>query len=353
VLWEFIVGGVDSGAPSLQTFSLNLFLSETACEGARAHHVKSFADDSAKVLAKKLVNGDVAIVTGSRGLKLKRFIMGCDPINFELKLKDKKTRSMLMKNWAILLSFVITAGCAHVAGYENSKVEGIKVLKSTQAASLAEYTPQGFEHSFAKGEDSTKAVIDFLANAKKAGADYVSDIKISIVTDKESCATLLVPEEEIKSNPVIKTTSGRTETSYVLKPVTRTVTENEYRCQMVQKPVQSSETYYDQQYDSYSKSSRSVPRTRYVTRYESQNDCRYTPVTKTATRYEYEWESHYIPPKTEYLSENYSEWKLLESEPTCVKHDDALKMKASGPSSPSPAVGTLGTVSAQIYKKQK
>jgi hypothetical protein len=89
VLWEFIVGGVDSGAPSLQTFSLNLFLSETACEGARAHHVKSFADDSAKVLAKKLVNGDVAIVTGSRGVKLKRFIMGCDPINFELKLKDK------------------------------------------------------------------------------------------------------------------------------------------------------------------------------------------------------------------------------------------------------------------------
>jgi hypothetical protein len=127
-----------------------------------------------------------------------------------------------------------------VAGYENSKVEGIKVIKSTQAASLADYTSQGFEHTVAKGEDTTKAVIDFLANAKNAGADYVSDIRISIVTDKGSCVTLLAPEEEIKSKQVILTTSGRTETKYVLKPVTRMVTENEYRCQVVQKPVQRS-----------------------------------------------------------------------------------------------------------------
>ncbi len=213
---------------------------------------------------------------------------------------------------------VFFLGCAHgPAGYQNEKVKGIKIIKNSQGQELRDYEKSTIEDNFPKAQDGTKTVIDFLLKAKESGAAFVSDIEINIASDKTNCRTMLIPEEEIKSKPVTKTTGGRYESKSVLKPVTRFVSENEYRCQSVSKPVQRLETYYEYQYDYSSKSNRSVPKTRYVTKYESQNECSYVPVSKTVTRYEYQYESQYIPPKTEYLTQHYSEWKLGESPPDC------------------------------------
>ncbi len=74
---------------------------------------------------------------------------------------------------------------------------------------------------------------------------------------------------------------------------------------------------YERQYDYASKSYRSVPKGRSVTRYEMKNECKSEPVTRWVTRYEYQYESHYVPPEWKYLSEQYTTWHLVESEPIC------------------------------------
>lgn len=209
--------------------------------------------------------------------------------------------------------------CAHTPGYESNRVEGVKIIKSAQGAALSKFASQDFEQPFPKGEDSTKTVVGYLEAAEKLGAAYVSDLELIVQTEKETCSTFVLPEEDIKARQVIQSTMGWSENKYVSKPVTRLVTENEYRCQYVQKPVQRAETTYENQYDYSTKSTRWAPKTQYVTKYESQNECRFVPVTKTVTRYEYQYETQYIPPKTEYLTQYYSEWKLGESTPQCKR----------------------------------
>ena len=44
-----------------------------------------FKDEMARDLALVLQNGDMAMVKGSRGMKLERFVMPCEPLNFSLK----------------------------------------------------------------------------------------------------------------------------------------------------------------------------------------------------------------------------------------------------------------------------
>ena len=82
---------------------------------------------------------------------------------------------------------------------------------------------------------------------------------------------------------------------------------------LVSKPVMETETTYQSQYDSFSKSYRSVPQTRSVTRYRMQNECRSEPVTRTETHWEYTTQTRFIPPRTEMLVER----RLTETEPVC------------------------------------
>jgi hypothetical protein len=99
------------------------------------------------------------------------------------------------------------------------------------------------------------------------------------------------------------------------------VTRYENRCHMVSKPVQRTETTYTTQYDSFSKSYRSVPQTRSVTHYEMQNECRLEPVQRMETQWEYTLESRYEPPRMEYLSSK----RLKQSEPVCYAAEDGAK----------------------------
>jgi hypothetical protein len=109
--------------------------------------------------------------------------------------------------------------------------------------------------------------------------------------------------------------AGRTEMHSKSVPTTKMVTRYEYRCSMVSRPVMRSETYYENQYDYYSKSTRMVSRTRMVTRYESQNECRNEPVMRSETVYETKTETRYIPPQQHVTTIYDKDTVLIEAEP--------------------------------------
>jgi membrane-bound lytic murein transglycosylase len=120
---------------------------------------------------------------------------------------------------------------------------------------------------------------------------------------------------------------GRTESTTRSVPVTKMVTRYEYQCRMVSKSVMRSETVYEYRYDYATKSSRSVPTTRMVTRYEPQNECRTVPVMKSETQYETKTETRYIPP-TSHITKIYSKDTVLieaESEVLVTPHHRAKR----------------------------
>ncbi|MNL47917.1 UDP-N-acetylmuramoyl-tripeptide--D-alanyl-D-alanine ligase [compost metagenome] len=45
---------------------------------------KEFTEAAADDLAKNLKQGDIAVVKGSRGMKLERFVIPCKPLDFSL-----------------------------------------------------------------------------------------------------------------------------------------------------------------------------------------------------------------------------------------------------------------------------
>jgi hypothetical protein len=215
--------------------------------------------------------------------------------------------------------------CAHPqhgpVGHATPHVPGIRIVKPEQALKLG-LKGARFDLPFGDNQDGTKLVLDFLDEAKRAGARYVSDIRIVLVTWKGggaiACETRLLPFVQKDAEIVPHQTPARVETRSVMKPVTRTVTEYQYRCHPVTRPVTRMETTYQYQYDYASKSSRSVPVTRMVTHYEHRSECRSEPVTRTVTRYEHQLETKYIPPSLTYLKAHYTDFDLIESRPVCT-----------------------------------
>jgi hypothetical protein len=205
-------------------------------------------------------------------------------------------------------------------GHETPHVPGIRIITRAQAAKRG-LRARRFELRFGDNQDGTRLVLDYLDQAKRSGARYVSDIAIVIATTRGGrrvlCENRLVPFAKRHDYKVPHRVPARVEYRSVSKPVTRTVTEYQYRCHMVSKPVTRMETTYQYRYDYYSKTSRSVPVTRSVTRYEMQSECRSEPVTRTVTRYEHQLEAKYIPPRLEYLAAHYTDFNLLESRPVC------------------------------------
>ena len=220
---------------------------------------------------------------------------------------------------------LLLAGCAGYAaagpvGNATPHVPGIRIIKGSQAAQL-DVRGAPFELRFGDKQDGTKLVLDFLDEAKRSGAKYVSDIRIELRSQRDGqpilCATELVPFAKQDKEVVPVMQPGRVETRMVPKMVTTTVTESSYQCQMTTVPVTRTETSYQYQYDYVSRSSRSVPVTRMVTSYESRQDCRMVPVTRTVTRYENQIETHYVPPSLTHLAAHYTDFDLMESPPRC------------------------------------
>lgn len=247
--------------------------------------------------------------------------------------------TMLARRMAPIL---LLASCAHAPppGHEPIHVPGIRIIRASQAGAL-KLRATLFELRFGPRQDGTKLVLDFLDNARQAGARFVSGIRIELVSERGgrrvACVTRLLPHSKRQHYKVPHQIPGRTETRHVLKPVTRTVTEYQYRCRMVSRPVTRYETRYESRYDYSSKSYRTTPVNRSVTRTEYKNECRSEPVTRTVTRYEYQMETKYIPPRLTYLSAHYTDFDLMESPPTCAP----APAMAAGRRQPHRIVGTI------------
>lgn len=211
-------------------------------------------------------------------------------------------------------------------GHATPHVPGIRIIRAEDAKARG-LEGERFDFAFGDNQDGTKLVLDFLDEARQQGARYVSDIRIVIRSRRAgrllSCESRLRPFAKRESETVPHETPGHTETRYVPKLVTRTVTEYQYRCQMVSRPVTRTETTYQYQYDYLSKSSRSVPVTRTVTSTQYENQCRSEPVTRTVTRYENQLETRYIPPKLTYVAAHYTDFDLIESRPQCAPSEEA------------------------------
>lgn len=254
-------------------------------------------------------------------------------------LRPMRSRVRALIALTALASCVQTGMSGRPPGSESPHVPGIRIVRGEQAVSL-KLVGAPLEFRFGDRQDGTKLVLDFLEEAKRAGARYVSDLKIELRTLKEgralSCVTELLPITQPGSEVVPHLQPGRTETRSVMKPVTQTVTEYSYQCRMTMHPVTRIETSYQYQYDYASKSSRSVPVTRMVTSYESRNECSTVPVTRTVTRYEYQLETRFIPPSLTYLRAHYSDFDMVEGKPRCTPASPG-----TSPRLPHRIVGTI------------
>jgi hypothetical protein len=204
-------------------------------------------------------------------------------------------------------------------GHATPYVPKIRIIEARQARERG-LTGRPFELPFGDNQDGTKLVLDFLEEARRAGATHVSDIRIVLVTrgaQARRCSTRLLPFAKRHDYKVPHVIPARTEQRSVLRPVTQTVTEYQQQCQMVSHPVSRMETSYQYQYDYASHSSRSVPVTRMVTSYEYRNECRSVPVTRTVTRYEHQLETRYIPAQLTYIAAHFTDFDLIESRPEC------------------------------------
>jgi hypothetical protein len=263
---------------------------------------------------------------------------------------------------ARVLPAVLAAGCATAQGpTEVVSRSGqatpltpaaLRVIPAAEAASSG-LVGRPFVLPFGADRDGTELVGLVLAEAERQGAAALGDINVSLAAVREGrpieCRSAILPETVQESRWI---PSSHRMVS-VTKPVSRLVTEQQYRCQpvsrlesrqvmeyeqrchSVSRPVTRNRTTYSYQYGRGG--SRSVPRTETYTTYESRqecrsepvsrtrteyvskNECRYEPRSHTVTRYEHQLESRYVPPRLE----TFDRHRLRETEPVCYEIDAA------------------------------
>jgi hypothetical protein len=193
----------------------------------------------------------------------------------------------------------------------------IQVITPEQAA-RAGLTGTALSIAYPDDSDGTSMVGKWLAAARRRGSDRVGAITIHIVRPQEQgpveCQSVLYPKDTV----VPVTVPGQGQFISVPRPVQHMVMHLEQRCHLVSKPHMRMETTYTSQYDSFSKSYRSVPQTRTVTDYRMENECHLESVSRMETQWEYGLEWRYTPPRTEFLDEK----QLRETDPTCQPVED-------------------------------
>jgi hypothetical protein len=231
----------------------------------------------------------------------------------------------------LVAALVLSAASAVVPqGYSADDAPGITVITPAQAQASS-LSGRPFDYRFADGENGTDLIVRFLRAARAQGASYLSDIEIHLVDQKDGrwqeCVTRVAPADHGTNQSIQRMDPGHTEMQTVMRPVTRTVTEYEYRCHMVSRPHMVTHTSYESSYDSMSRSFRSRPVTRTSTEYRMENECHSEPVTRTVTRYEYQYEHRYVPPQWHTELRWISDWQLEESAPVCAPVDGASDVR--------------------------
>lgn len=224
------------------------------------------------------------------------------------------SRSCILRFAIVALS--IAACIPEPQGAKHPEVPNLTIVTAEQGARLG-IEPVHASSTFEEGQDGTRVVVDFLQRATLRGARYVSDLRVVIISEQDgkpiACETRIAPVEE-RVNVMVP---GGFKSAPTLAPVSRMVTESQYRCRMVSEPVTRSETTYRTEYDYSRKTTRTVPKTRMVTRYEMRQKCGLEPVTRMVTRYEFQYRMQYAPPHLESVSRQ----KLKETQATCFTEE--------------------------------
>src|SRR5262245_5470398 len=104
---------------------------------------------------------------------------------------------------------------------------------SHERAVASGLSPRPVTVPFGAGKDGTRLIASLLEDAERQGAELVSDIQIVLASARDGagqeCVTEVVPETQTQSRMV----PGEHRMVPVQAPVSRMVTEQQYRCHMV------------------------------------------------------------------------------------------------------------------------
>ncbi len=158
--------------------------------------------------------------------------------------------------------------------------------------------------------DATKQLKAALKVARSNGSVAVGEVVVVRPRgDSQECRSLITAERET----VAHTVPGTETQVSVPGVVTERVTENEFRCTTQSRPHTETQYTQHQEYDSFSKQSRTVTQSRQVTVYRSEQECRSNRVEKDVRRIESHLESKITPPSLEYVAQQ----RLKQSDPVC------------------------------------
>lgn len=100
-----------------------------------------------------------------------------------------------------LLPLLLLSACSSQSGLFKSQGpgEGVRIIKNSQTHKLRGIRLQEMESRYALERDKTQVLVDFLSEAGKSGALFVSHIRVTDYSPTESCVLFVGPEEELKT----------------------------------------------------------------------------------------------------------------------------------------------------------
>lgn len=151
----------------------------------------------------------------------------------------------------LALACVPQAGPTSVVNQQGEEralpARALRVVSHSEAARSGLVVRQ-IRVSFGAGKDGTELDSTLLERAEQQGAQLVSDISIVLRTSDETgvteCVTELVPETVSESH----WKPGHLRSVPVHAPISRMVTERQYRCHMVSRPETRQVTEYQQRF---------------------------------------------------------------------------------------------------------
>lgn len=217
----------------------------------------------------------------------------------------------------------LALACVMPQGYQHQAVPGVTVVPAP-----AEGTPGRVHRVEADaGATDDQRVQAFLADAAKQGATRVGGLTLVQVTEGDggvrTCRRAFEPVGTEHTVIVPQQRGAPPQPRTVMKLAWRTEPYTESRCHMVSRTVMRSETYSTQQYDSLSRSSRSVMQTRTVPHQETQQECRMETAWRTVSRLEPVTEWYQPPPELVWVPVTHVRWELVADPPVCEETPDA------------------------------
>jgi hypothetical protein len=136
-------------------------------------------------------------------------------------------------------------------GYSDDRQPDVRLI-TREMAEREGLVGEPFAISFGEGQNGTELAFRYLRAAGLRGAGWVSDLQVVLRADTDRarvCVTSLLPIPHTRTVSRQEMVQPPPRSEMVMRPVTRTVTEYQYRCRMVSKPRTHTVTRYESRYD--------------------------------------------------------------------------------------------------------